>query len=508
MKTYITLSSILALSMAFTACSLQYDPLDTYSDVTEGVTPEEEEIVFETKADVQSAIDGLYTRIHDRQEHWFLDNRLIADCHSDNAYVGTTGAEVVPFEDNSIEGSNPDIERDWNRFLEDAALATKIITNLDKVADHSLSQDEQNRYRGEAEIFRCMIWFDMVRMWGDIPCIRTTAGNITAENIEEVYDAYFPDQMKEEEVYKNIETDLLDALKYAPDATGDKTRFTKDVARALLAKVYAEKPIRDYSKTIKYVDELLANGYDLVDNYRLLYGVDGAVKDGFTAQPLAQNCRESVLEVHYVVGAGNWATWMFGRDLADWDSNFSWAKWVTPSRDLINAFESQGDKIRYEESVVWYSCSWSNYYPSDNYAFMYKCRSAYVNWLKYRMGDLLLLKAEALLMGNGDLNGAADIIDKVRARVELPKLPANVRSDRAAMINALMLERRLELAFEGERWFDLCRMDKIEEVMNAVYSKDSGRLPQRNVFNANSYRLPIPQAAIDQNDKLKQNPGY
>ncbi len=500
---------VAAATVAVSSCSLDYDPIDTYSDVTQGVTEEQEEVVFSTKADVISAIDGLYTKIHDRQEHWYLDNRLIAECHSDNAYVGTTGAEVVPYEDNSIEGSNSVVERDWDRFLADAATATKIITNLDKVQDGSLSVSEQNRYRAEAEIFRAMIWFDMVRMWGDIPCIRTTAGNITADNVGEMYDAYFPEQMPEEEVYQNIEMDLLDALQYAPDKTGDKTLFSKDVARALLAKVYAEKPIRDYSKTIKYVDELIANGYDLVDDYSLLYGIDGAAKDGYNATPLASNTIESILEVHYVVGSGNWASWMFGRCLENWDESFTWAKWVTPSRDLCKAFTDAGDTKRYEESVVWYECAWSNYYPSDNYAFMYKCRSGYVNWIKYRMGDLLLLKAEALINGTTpDLEAAATIIDKVRARVGLAKLPSSTRSSKDAMLNALLLERRLELAFEGERWFDLVRLDKVEEVMNAVYAKDSGRLAQRNAFTQNSYRLPIPQAAIDQNDKLIQNPGY
>ena len=72
----------------------------------------------------------------------------------------------------------------------------------------------------------------------------------------------------------------------------------------------------------------------------------------------------------------------------------------------------------------------------------------------------------------------------------------------------LRKERRLELAFEGQRWFDLVRLDKVEEVMNAVYAKDSGRKAQVYAFDKNSYRLPIPQSVIDANDKIQQNPGY
>lgn len=70
------------------------------------------------------------------------------------------------------------------------------------------------------------------------------------------------------------------------------------------------------------------------------------------------------------------------------------------------------------------------------------------------------------------------------------------------------IERRLELAFEGQRWFDLVRYGKVESVMNTLNSRDPGRLSQRRVFDANSYLLPIPQTAIDLNTNLVQNLGY
>ena len=120
-----------------------------------------------------------------------------------------------------------------------------------------------------------------------------------------------------------------------------------------------------------------------------------------------------------------------------------------------------------------------------------------------------MLKAEALIMQDTpDLEGAADIIDKVRDRAKLGALPTSVRSNKNVLLNALLKERRLELAFEGQRWFDLVRLDKVEEVMNAVYAKDSGRKAQIYTFDKNSYRLPIPQSVIDANDKIHQNPGY
>lgn len=137
---------------------------------------------------------------------------------------------------------------------------------------------------------------------------------------------------------------------------------------------------------------------------------------------------------------------MFGRNLSNWDESFTWAKWITPSRDLIRLYEEQGDTKRYNESVVWYDCGWSNYYPADHYAFMYKCRSAFNSIIYLRYADILLLKAEAKIMGEApDLNGAADIIDRIRNRAGLGKLPQSTRSSKEALLQAYMDERRMDL---------------------------------------------------------------
>ena len=444
------------LLLGISSCSLDYEPLDTYSDVTEGITDNGTKIVFKDKAAVESHLTTLYNQMRDRQEHWYVDLLLIADSHSDNAYAGTTGAEVVPFENNSIEGSNSVLERDWNRYLEDIARANKLICNIDLVKDNSLTADERAQYKAEAEIFRAMIMFDMVRRWGDFPVITTVA-----DNIEDVYSQYFPEQNTELEAYQQIEKDLLDAVKYAPDNTlSNKTLFTKSVARTLLAKIYAEKPLRDYTKVIQYCDEVKADGFDLVEDFSDLFGMNDANTDA-----KVRNTKEAILEAQFTPGAGNWCSWMFGRDLVNWNTNFTWAKWVTPSRDLINAFKKEGDEVRFKESVVYYDCSWSNYYPSDNYPFMYKCRSANSSIIKYRYADVLLLKAEALIMQDTpDLEAAAGIIDEIRKRAGLGKLPSSIRENKNSMIDALLKEHRLELAFEGQRWFDLVRLDKVEEV--------------------------------------------
>jgi hypothetical protein len=149
-----------------------------------------------------------------------------------------------------------------------------------------------------------------------------------------------------------IESDLLFAVQNAPDYNpADKRVMTKTVARALLAKLYAEKPLRDYEKVIKYADDVAKDGPQLVDDFSVLFGMKKDEKGNYIDAKVC-NTSESLLEAQFVAGDNNWCYMMFGRNLLNWDENFSWNKWVTPSRDLIKLYESEGDVERFQESIV------------------------------------------------------------------------------------------------------------------------------------------------------------
>ena len=494
--------SIYAIMLAalLTGCSLDQNPISDPTELTQGVATDEQTAVLK---DRQAAFDQrihLYELLRNRQEHWSLDMLLIGDSHSDNAYAGTTGAEVVPFETNSIDGSNTVLQRDWERYLEDIAHSNLLINGLEPlIAQGVVSTAEGRQWQAEGRLFRALVMFDMARIWGSFPVITSIAKTITSENVEEVYPTYFPPKKTTQECYAQIISDLEFAAANAPDFNGaDRTVLSKTVALAMLAKVYAEKPVQDYNKVIEYANLVkLTPGLELEPDYATLWGYDEEKKDC-----VKRNTSEGILEVHYTTGNGNWETWMYGRQLDDWDFYFTWAKWITPSRDLISDFEKEGDEVRFNESVVYYECTWSNYYPAAHYPFMYKCRSSYQNRYKLRLADIMLLQAEAYAY-LGKNSEAASLVNEIRNRVGLA--PVDASGD---MIETVLHERRLELAFEGQRWFDLCRNGKVEKYMNAVYAKDSGRLPQKRLFDANSYLLPVPQKALDENVNLEQNPGY
>lgn len=297
---------------------------------------------------------------------------------------------------------------------------------------------------------------------------------------------------------------MTDAEQYAPDNdNSDRTKMTKTVAQAMLAKVYAEKEVQDYDKVIAYADKVMnTTGVELEDSYETLWGYDETAKDC-----MKRNTKEGILEVHWTTGSGNWETWMYGRQLDNWDYYFTWAKWITPSRDIINDFDNEGDEVRKNQAIVYYACTWSNYYPASNYPFMYKLRSSYNNVYWVRLADIILMKAEAEAY-KGNLAESAKLVNQIRKRAKLKELTADKTGSKESMIEAVLHERRLELAFEGERWFDLCRNNKVEQYLNGIDNRDSGRIRQVRQFDSNSYLLPIPQTALDQNTNLEQNPGY
>lgn len=508
-KTFVGTACAIAAGavLLFSACSLDQEPIANPSELTEGQQTDTTTAAFKDKAAAESYLASLNQMRGNQQyvEKEVLDYYNLGDTHADNSYAGTLDAEVTTLETNSLDATAGNFSRDWTHYMWDLAYANVLINGIEPLhGSGQLSDAEYRNMRSQGMFFRAWQMFRMARIWGAVPIITQVAKTITSKNIEEVYPTYFPARSPIEDVYRQIISDLEYAAQNAPDLDpNDKTKLTKTVAQALLCKVYAEKPVQDYDKVIQYAEQVRNTpGMALEPNYATLWGYDSNRKDC-----LKKNTSEGILEMQFNAGELNWYTYMFGRGLDSWDSQFTWAKNLTPSRDLINAFNAEGDTVRMNQSIVYYSCTWSIYYPASNYAFMYKMRSRYNNIYLLRLADIILLEAEAYA-NKGDLQKAAELVNIIRNRAKLPNLTADKTSSKQAMLNAVLNERRLELCFEGERWFDLCRYGKVEEVMNSLCNRDNGHLPLTRRFDANSYLMPLPQSALDQNEKLVQNPGY
>ena len=219
------------------------------------------------------------------------------------------------------------------------------------------------------------------------------------------------------------------------------------------------------------------------------------------------------MEVQFLgASEGNWAPQMH---LPPSLSGDTWRKFTTPSHDLMNAFDAEGDEVRKNATVLMETVPWADEYWGNQTGspvpFAYKWRSA-SGWASsnrqyiFRLGDIILLKAEALNELNRPQDAAAEV-NRIRARVNLPALPDAVAASQDQMREAILQERRLELAQEARRWDDLIRHGKAIEVMNSLNEIDL-RTGQRVNYNVtqSDLLLPIPQQEINRNPNLTPNP--
>jgi hypothetical protein len=276
-----------------------------------------------------------------------------------------------------------------------------------------------------------------------------------------------------------------------PTTQPNKGYATRGAVNSVLARVYATQEPHDWAKVQQYCDAVINGGYSLMPSYEDLW--DNA----------KENCAESIFEINYTGGSsdGNWGTKMF--------RGLDWKKFNIPSNDLVMAFDEEQDQIRKNASIIWQDVTgkWSDiHYPQNNYPFINKWRKftegSDQNYIFIRLADILLLKAEAL-NEQGDVTGAAELVNQVRTRVSLPNTTA---STQAEMRLAIEKERRLELAFDGHRWFDLKRTGRAIVVINNATGV--GGVPIGYNLTENGLLWPIPQAELDKNVNLTQNPGY
>ena len=497
--TILALASLIVLS----SCELNLYPETGYSEGNVKVDDEAGESQYSTREDMKGLRDAMYSSwTKDIQEKGYLDWLVYAECRADNAYGGNPGTgELMAIEANKQDGENKNVVRDWDWYQGQVSNCNNIICNIDRIkeADPTMTDKEYKEWKSEAYCWRAWNLFQMSYLWGDIPLVNTIPPAITAENIEEVYDEYFPGRTPRADIYTQIISELEFACQNAPDTDpANKHLFTKAFAHGMLARIYAEPVLQDWTKVAEHCAAVEGYNYKLVDDYGQMWAYDEA--------DAVRNTSESIFEITWSKSNGNWVWMMFHRNAYNPDDSYSWIKWITPSRDLIAAYDAEGDTERKNACIVYDEAIWSNYYPGDAYAFMHKVPTNASSIILMRLGEIYLLHAEALAM-TGDLAGATEYVNKVRTRAGIKTI--SVPSSQEAMIDAILKERRLELAFEGFRFFDLLRhgFERTKAIHDAMPQQDSYWQP-RFPLTEETVFMPIPQTALDNNPSLVQNPGY
>jgi starch-binding outer membrane protein, SusD/RagB family len=438
---------------------------------------------------------------------------------SDDFYSGggssTDGAGIQGFNNYSINPNTMPASY-WRDYYQGIARANLLI---EKAPNASMSDQLKKRFIAEAKVLRSLYYFELARMFGNIPLILKTI------NFSDDY--WNIPQSKQNEVYAQIEQDIVSAipdLMFTADSN-DKGRITQGTAHAILGKIYLyDKKMSEAAAHFAEVNgtpgQASQFGYKLVANYADLFKV--GPKDA-NIDPYKFST-ESILEVmHTNKGNSAWDFWGQGKDegnsinimvgprsysLKDVNGNDApdlvsgWA-FNSATEDLFNFM--QGDprldvtifnaKKFQDEGKISYSGAYAD---TGYFLKKYLPTKADVstlpgamelnfrqNYIAIRLADTYLMEAEAL---GATGSRAQALLDEVRKRVGLPSVPVSMQ--------AIKDERRRELAGEGHRWFDLVR-----------WGDAKTKLASKGFVSGKNEILPIPFNELP-NTAMIQNPNY
>lgn len=443
-----------------------------------------------TASQAENALSGVYNAEIGYDyglEFNVLDRITNADVQSDNCYAGGDNPDNIAIDLFTANAANGNIDRDWKDAYGIIATANIAIAQVQACTDPALSATRKNQILGEARFMRAFTYFDLVRLFGRIPLMLKPVDQTNSETL--IKSTLVP-QSSADTAYQAILQDLWFAKNNVQNdnTPPDKMVVTKGAVNSILAKVYASMPTPNWDSVAYYCDQVIPN-YTLMPNYTFLWDNNH------------KNNSEAIWEFNYVGWSviGNWIPSQF--------IGSGWKKFATPTNDLVNTFRTEGDSVRLYASITFVNYGWPDPYWKDpnNYPILSKYNdpnNGTNDFYMIRLADIILLRAEAY-NAKGLTTNAAALINLIRARVNLLPTTAVSQGDIALAIEK---ERRLELAFEGHRWFDLVRTGRSITVMNAQKDGTGNNL----YYNVKPYQLvfPIPQNQIDNNVLLKQNAGY
>ena len=379
--------------------------------------------------------------------------------------------------------------------------AYKVInrtnTVLGRIDGIEINTELANRYKLECKFIRALMYFNLVRVYGDVPLV------LKEISISESYDIL---REPKENVYNQIIADLKEAQDLPVSySTAEDGRATQGAAKALLANVYMT--LHKYAEAETILAEIINSGrYSLLENTPGSLNIDG-YKNVFS--PVNHNSEEGIFEIQFLKGgygegsnyANNFAPENSGTNVVavggTGGNNI-------PEMDIYNAYE-EGDLRRdFSMSLGYYDNRKNNEWVESRYVckFMdvpYQNNDASNNYPVIRYADVILMYAEALNQ-NGKTAEACKYLNMTRRRgfgyQTTETSPVDLQTtDKAQFALMVEQERRVELAFENHRWFDLIRTGRAVEVMRS------------KGFSLNETNLicPIPQKQIDVNPKLTQN---
>jgi hypothetical protein len=368
----------------------------------------------------------------------------------------------------------------------------------------AMPASRRNQILGEARFIRALCYFNLVRLYGGVPLRLepTETGDPTVLNLP---------RASAEEVYALIVADLTAAEGLT--AVNNPSRATKGSVNALQARVYLT--LRQWALAKEAANKVLtgSGGYALAPTFSSLYPAD--------------NKSESVFEIQFSGSTDVGGTFHTLPDLLlpQPPATYSFQKFNIPTQELIQMADTVNDLRWSYQGDVLAGRNHASYVDggrgsgNDDGPFVYKWRSnpngfnSPDNTYVLRLGDVMLMYAEAANELSGPTQDGLDQLNLIRQRAGLAAvLPGDPQAaSKQALRTEIDKQRRLELAFEGERWFDLLRYARHEQAEpsadHPVTALDIIE-QKRNTRDANYLLFPIPLAELNTNTQIRQNPGY
>ncbi|MDR1600840.1 MAG: RagB/SusD family nutrient uptake outer membrane protein, partial [Tannerella sp.] len=394
------------------------------------------------------------------------------------------------------DASNDRMQQLWQQSYDVINRANVAIDRIELISPDNISEAIRRRTIGEAKFLRALNYFNLVRWFGGVPLALHETTGLTPE-------AIYLENATEAQVYEQIITDLSDAesLLPAPAAYSaqDAGRATAGAAKSLLAKVYLTQ--RDWENARKKSAEVIGlRWYDLFDDFADVFNV--ATKNG----------KEHIFSVQFKGYANFVGNCMAGRSAPTSEEvpgvNGDYADALHAEGGLYNSFSNNDRRKAVTFVTEMISPDNGNLYTFIPHIHKYydeaavgdQYNSSSKNLPVIRYAELLLIYAEALNEENGGpTQEAYAAIDSVRARAGIPRLQDTYPTLTVAQFrDSVFQERRKELVFEYQRWFDLSRRGADYYVTVLKAAGKTNAAPRHIKF-------PIPQRELDLNDNLKQN---
>jgi hypothetical protein len=521
---------LLLLSLFFTACEdfLNLKPSDS-------LVPEN---FYTNAAEVDKALNGVYqVLVLNGGANFILNPEVMTD---NCVYSSASGSEWLDFSRGTLNASTSFVEKKWKDNYKGIVRANMVLDNLYNRTEMIITEVNKTRFLGEAHFLRAYFYTDLLLNYGGVPIINRPYDNITDYSLP---------RATADSTLKFILNDLniaIEKLEPKPIING-KGKATKGAALFLKARILLfTGNYKEANKTINVLNGL--NEYSLMTNFADIF------------DPAKENNAEVIFDIQYADPNRTNTSYTFYEYIKNWTGGYvpttslaedfydlrglkvdpertTFAKFFT-NRDkrmivtLTRPGDSYGGTIytpKAGDKKSYNSCLKVRKYLVLTDVTNTGKRSA-LNIIVFRFADAKLMQAESIIEDDSlysvdaEKRKAITLIDEVRRRAGLPNIEIIIANpSREDLREILRRERRVELAFENSRLYDIRRWRIAEEVMNENEGKALGYDPEsyesavyatypvesNRKFYLKNYLWPIPQSEIDANTSIKENnPGY